>query len=110
MKKLLAVALAAALIATAVLAIPALAAGAKVIALKDTFFAPKSLTITRGTTISFRWVGQLPHNVTARTGPEKFRTRNFTHGHVFTHRFAKTGRYLIVCTIHPGMELRLRVR
>jgi plastocyanin len=108
MKKLLAAAAVLAL-AAAVLAIPALAA-TKTVALKDTFFAPKSMTISRGTTLKFRWVGQLPHNVTVRRGPQRFHTANFQHGHTFSHRFTKSGAYLIVCTIHPGMELRLRVR
>ena len=109
MKKLLAVAVAVAA-AAAALAIPALASGTKTVALKDTFFAPKSLPITRGTTVRFRWAGQLPHNVTVRKGPQRFHTRNFTHGHVFNFRFTKRGKYLIVCTIHPGMDLNLRVR
>jgi plastocyanin len=108
MKKLLAVAAALAL-AAAALAIPALAA-TKTVALNDTFFAPKSLTIARGTTIKFVWRGQLPHNVAVRKGPERFHTRNLTHGKTFAHTFARSGSYLIVCTIHPGMELRLRVR
>jgi plastocyanin len=110
MKKLLAAALAAVAAAAAALAIPALAAGTQTVALKDTFFAPKSMTIARGATIKFRWVGQLPHNVTVRRGPQRFRTPNFTHGHTLLHRFTVSGRYLIVCTIHPGMELNLRVK
>jgi plastocyanin len=108
MKKLLAVVVAAVAVAAAV-AVPALGSGTKTVALKDAFFAPKSLTITRGTTVRFRWVGQLPHNVTVRRGPQRFKTRNFTHGHVFSFRFTRSGRYLLVCTIHPGMELNLRV-
>jgi plastocyanin len=111
MKKPIVAVLAAAVVAAAAaLAVPALAAGTTSVALKDAFFAPKSLTVQRGTTIRFRWVGLLPHNVTVRKGPQRFHTRIFTHGHVFSFRFTRSGSYLIVCTIHPGMQMNLRVR
>lgn len=108
MKKLLAAAVTVAATAAAI-AVPALASGTKTVALKDAFFAPKSLTIAPGTTVRFRWAGQLPHNIVVRRGPQRFRTRNFTHGHVFSFRFTKRGSYLLVCTIHPGMRMNLRV-
>jgi plastocyanin len=107
MKKLLAVGCALALVAAA-LAVPALGA-TKSIALRDTFFSPKSVTVSKGTTVKWVWRGKLAHNVTVKSGPVKFHSRTITNGS-FSKRLTKAGTYRIVCTIHPGMNLTLKVK
>lgn len=76
---------------------------------KDDFFSPKSKTIRRNTTVVFRWTGRAPHNVTVAKGPVKFHSSTQTKGS-YKKRFTKRGTYRIVCTIHPGMELTLKVK
>jgi plastocyanin len=106
MKRLFA--LLAALALVGALAVPALAA-TKTIALRDTFFSPKSTTVKKGTTVKWVWKGRLPHNVTVTKGPVKFHSRTFTKGS-YSKKLSKRGTYRIVCTIHPGMNLTLRVK
>ncbi len=106
MKKLTLPALAA-VAATAAFAPPAIAA--KTVRVDDDVFRPGSLTISSGTTVVWRWVGDNPHNVTVTRGPVKFRSSTKRSG-TFSRRMRRGGRYRIVCTIHPGMDMTLRVR
>jgi plastocyanin len=101
-------ALLAALALVGALAVPALGA-TKSIALRDTFFSPKSVTVKKGTTVKWVWRGRLPHNVTVKKGPVKFHSSTKTKGS-FSKKLTKRGTYRIVCTIHPGMNLTLKVK
>ena len=106
MKKLIALVIAAGLLAA--LAIPALAA-TKTVKLGDNFFSPKRLSVTKGTIVRWRWTGRAPHNVTVTKGPVKFRSSTMRSGS-YSKRMRRRGSYTIVCTIHPGMQMSLRVR
>src|SRR4051794_33941140 len=99
MKKILALALAAATVATGLLvAGPALGAR-RGVTVGDNFFRSSSVTVRRGTTLVFTWRGHAPHNVTVTSGPKRFRSRTQTRG---TYRVTPhtAGTYHIVCTIH----------
>lgn len=107
MKKLIPVAVvAAAGIATT--AIPALAA-TKTISLKDDVFAPTSATVKKGTTVRWVWRGRHPHNVKVTSGPVKFASSVKTSG-AFSRKLTRKGTYKIVCVIHPGMRMTLKVK
>ena len=69
---------------------------------------PATVTIHRGARLTWRFHGSL-HNVTVRRGPQHFRSGNRSHG-TFSHRFRRRGTYRIVCTIHPGMRMTVKVR
>lgn len=71
----------------------------------DNYFSPSSITVAPGTTVRWRWVGRRPHNVTARG----FASRTKTSG-TYSRRFNRRGARLIYCTLHAGMEMRVRVR
>ena len=108
MRKLI-LALAAVFAVAAAFAIPALAA-TKTVALKDNYFSPKSTSISKGSTVRFVWKGKAAHNVTMTKGPGKhFRTSNKQSG-TYLHKFTRAGSYTIVCTLHPGMQLKLAVK
>lgn len=92
----------------AALAVPAFAA-TKTVSVGDDFFKPKTLTVGKGTTVKWVWKGDSPHNVTVTKGPVKFRSKVQTSGS-YTRKMTKSGRYSIVCTIHPGMAQTLTVR
>jgi len=104
MKKL---ALPAAVAVAAAFAIPAF--GATVVKVDDDVFRPASLTVKKGTSVRWKWVGDDPHNVVVTKGPVKFRSSNKDSG-TYTRKMRKRGTYTIVCTIHDGMDMKLRVK
>jgi plastocyanin len=107
MKRLLAASAAVAVVAV-VFAIPALAA-TRSVTVGDNFFRAKSLTVRKGTTVTWTWRGKVKHNVTVRQGPVKFKSGTKARG-TYSKRLTKAGTYRIVCTIHPGMAMTLKVR
>ena len=99
--------IAAALVAAAALAIPALAA-TKTVSVKDSSFSPSKLTVKAGTKVVWKWKSSLPHNVTVTSGPKKFHSKTQSSG-TFTAIPHTKGTYNIVCTIH-GFQMKLVVR
>ena len=100
MRKLIALVASAAV--AGALAIPAFGA-TKSITVGDDFFKPKTLTVKKGTTLVFRWKGKNPHNVTGAGLKSGTKTTG-----TYKAKARKSGK--IVCTIHPGMTMRLKVR
>jgi plastocyanin len=92
-------------------AIPSLGATkTKTVLVKDDFFSPKSLTISKGTEVQWLWKGKEAHNIAVANGPSSFRAGKRKKGH-FEHTFKKRGKYSIVCTIHaPDMHMTIRVK
>jgi plastocyanin len=105
-KKLVAACVSAAV--AAALAVPAFAA-TKTIKVDDNVFAPRSTTAKKGDTLNFRWVGDAPHNVKTTKGPQSFGSKVQRSGS-YKVKVRRAGSYTIVCTIHPGMTLKLRVK
>jgi plastocyanin len=68
----------------------------------DFFIKPGRLTVTRGTKVTWRWVGGF-HNVTVTRGPVKFHSATKAGG-TYSHLFLRRGTYVLVCTIHYGMR------
>ncbi len=89
-------------------AIPALAA-TRSVRVADDRFSPSSVTANRGDTVRFRWVGDNAHNVKVTRGPARFSSRIQRSGS-YSRRVRARGTYRIVCTIHSGMRMTLRVR
>lgn len=109
MKKL--ITLSAALALAASLAVPALA-GTRIIKTGDDWYVRTNahnptVSVSKGTTVKWVWVGSSAHNVKAR-GPQNFISRTFVNGS-FKRKMTVRGTYRIVCTIHPGMTMRLKV-
>jgi plastocyanin len=105
MKKLIALA---ATVVVAIAAVPALAA-TKTVRVDDNVFRPDSMTVNRGDTVRFRWVGDALHNVRRTSGPSFRNISNRTSGTV-SRRLTRRGTLRLVCSIHPGMDMRIRVR
>jgi len=105
----------AALLLTASLAAPAPAeerattAATRTVAVRDNVFAPRRLTARRGDLLVFRWQGRNPHNVRAGNRAARIHSRVQTTGR-YRVRLRRAGTFKLVCDIHPGMEMRLRVR
>jgi plastocyanin len=89
----------------------ATAAPTTAVKLQDDFFAPSKKTVKRGTVVRFKWAGQNPHNVTKVSGPGgPFASpTTWRQGVHFEMKFRKAGTYRLLCTLHSGMELKLRV-
>ena len=89
-------------------AIPSLGATTTTTVLvKDDFFSPKKLTVSKGSTVKWRWSGKIPHNVTA--GGFHSKTSNKL---TFSHKFVKAGTFKVQCTIHQsfGQKMTIRVK
>jgi plastocyanin len=81
--------------------LPSLAA-TRTVKIKDDFFSPNRLTIGKGTTVKWKWVGNDPHNVTLIKSP-----RGVKHTHsttktsgTYSKTLRKAGTYTFKCTIH----------
>jgi plastocyanin len=110
MRKLLVAVLIAAV--PAVLAAQALAS-TRSVKIGDDYFVRKgstpTVTVKKGTRVTWRWRGKDMHNLVVRKGPVKFRTGYRTSGS-FTKKLRRAGTYTIVCTVHqPDMKMKLRV-
>jgi plastocyanin len=72
--------------------------------------APPTVTVTKGTTVRWRWVGDDDHNVSVTRGPVRFRSDLKDSG-TFSRKLRRRGTYRIICTIHqPDMRMTLKVR
>jgi plastocyanin len=95
----------------AALTVPAAFAGAtKTVKVLDFKFTPKTLTVKKGTKVTWKWAGKVDHNVTVTSGPKKFASKTMTKGS-FAQTLTKPGTYQIVCTLHTsiGMVMTLKV-
>jgi plastocyanin len=64
-------------------------------------FAPASMTVKAGATVTWTNMDQEPHTVMSVDG--LFRSGALDTGDSFSFRFEKPGTYRYVCTIHPRM-------
>ena len=78
------------------------------VSVKDDFFGPKSITITKGTKVVWTWKGKHKHNVSEANG--KFGSGTKRTG-TYSHTFKKKGTYLLFCTRHaPDMQMTVKVK
>jgi plastocyanin len=104
MRKLLVAPLAlAALVVALVGAVPA--NSATTVSVKDNFFSPKSVTVSKGGSVTWKWAGRAPHNVTFRSTHSKTQTKGS-----YSLKFNNKGSFSYRCTIHPGMVGTVNVK
>ena len=80
---------------------------------KDMKFAGGPVEVKAGANVTLHFDNQdsAPHNVAKRSGPgATFRSPVKLHGSTWTHKFTRGGTYKLVCTIHAGMKLTVKVR
>jgi plastocyanin len=76
----------------------------------DDFFKPKTLTVSKGTTVKWNFRGNHQHNVVVKRGPRHFQSALKRSGS-FKRTLRVRGTYRIVCSIHqPDMRMKLIVQ
>ena len=68
---------------------------------KDFMFAPTSLTVKAGSTVTWTNMDDEPHTVVSDTG--LFRSGAMDTNESFSFKFDKPGTYHYACSIHPRM-------
>jgi len=71
------------------------------IVIKDFMFAPNSLTVKAGSTVTWANKDDEPHSVVSDTG--LFRSGAVDTNETFSFKFDKPGTYHFTCAIHPRM-------
>jgi len=90
--------------------VPLSSASSKTVVLKNVAFSPRTLTVSRGSKVTFLWRdGITEHNVTSRGTPRFKGSGSKAHGKLVVH-FRKYGTYRYECTLHFGMTGRVKVR
>jgi plastocyanin len=79
----------------------------------DDYFVRKgsipTVTVKKGTKVTWRFAGKDMHNVAVTKGPAKFHS-SYKDSGTYSKRVTRTGTYTIVCSIHqPDMTMKLRV-
>ncbi len=75
---------------------------------KDFMFAPASLTVAAGSTVTWTNHDEEPHTVVSDSG--LFRSGALDTNERFSFRFEKPGTYHYACSIHPRMVGTIVVR
>jgi plastocyanin len=68
----------------------------------DFQFARGRVTIRRGATFTWRFIGPSLHDVTLANGPVGFASPSVTAGH-YRFRFTVPGTYRLFCSLHPAL-------
>jgi plastocyanin len=77
--------------------------------MKNIQFAPKTITVKPGTTITWTNDDSVAHNVVAQSGAS-FKSDDFGQGGSYSTKVTKPGTIKYVCTIHPGMDGEIVVK
>jgi plastocyanin len=86
------------------------AAGGRTVTLRNIAFSPKSLSVSKGTAVTFAFRdGSTTHNVVS-TSSRRFKTISNRSSGSQRRTLTRAGTYRYVCTLHPGMTGRITVR
>jgi amicyanin len=73
-------------------------------------FAPASITVNEGDTITWTNQDAAPHTVTTTSGPQSLNSPYLSKGQSWSYTFSVPGTYEYYCTVHPDMRARVVVR
>jgi plastocyanin len=103
--------------AALVSAAPVHGATTKTVTLGDNYFAPKTVSVKRNTTVKWRWPGFDQagdvHDVKLKSGPKgerKFQSEAAATDYTYKRKLKTPGTYKIVCTLHHEMTMTIKVR
>jgi len=89
-------------------AVVAAAASAPTVKIDNFTFAPATLTVTAGTTVTWKNEDDSPHRIGDKNGT--FKSAALDTDDTFSHTFAAPGEYPYICTIHPYMVGKIVVK
>ena len=84
------------------------AAGGSTVEIKDFMFAPAKLTVTAGTSVSWKFDDSTQHTVTA--DDNSFMSAAMGDGQTYMHTFDTKGTLTYHCSIHPFMKGSVEVK
>jgi plastocyanin len=84
------------------------AASAATVDIDNFAFTPAALTITAGTTVTWKNEDDSPHRIGDKNGT--FKSAALDTDDSFSHTFAAPGEYPYICTIHPYMVAKIIVK
>jgi plastocyanin len=84
------------------------AAGPATINIDNFAFTPATLTVTAGTTVTWKNEDDSPHRIGDKDGT--FKSAALDTDDSFSHTFATPGVYPYICTIHPYMVGKIIVK
>jgi plastocyanin len=94
------------------LAVAPAAAATKRVTVGDNFFVrdggKPTVTVSKGTKVTWVWRGKSAHNVKVSKGPAKFGSSTMRSGR-YSKKVRKAGRYTIVCTVHGPADQSMRL-
>jgi plastocyanin len=82
-------------------------AGPNAVFIQDDSFSPSSITVSKGTTITWTNKGSNTHTVTSNDA--LFDSGDLTGGDTFTHNFDSIGTFPYHCVHHSGMSGSVKV-
>jgi plastocyanin len=98
--------------ACALLVLAATALAAKSVKVGDDYYVRASgvpkVTVSKGTTVRWRFAGDNPHTVTVSKGPAKFNSGVKSSG-TYSKKLRKRGTYTIYCTIHGASDQKMKL-
>jgi plastocyanin len=86
----------------------AAAASPATIEIDNFAFTPATLTVTAGTTVTWKNEDDSPHRIGDKNGT--FKSAALDTDDTFSHTFAAPGEYPYICTIHPYMVGKIIVK
>jgi plastocyanin len=84
------------------------AASSATVTIDNFAFAPPTLTVTAGTTVTWKNEDDSPHRIGDKNGT--FKSAALDTDDTFSHTFAAPGEYPYICTIHPYMVGKIIVK
>jgi plastocyanin len=86
----------------------AVAASASTVKIDNFAFTPATLTVTAGTTVTWKNEDDSPHRIGDKNG--MFKSAALDTDDTFSHTFAAPVEYPYICTIHPYMAGKIIVK
>jgi plastocyanin len=79
------------------------------VAMQGYAFAPATLTVPVGSTVTWTNGDTAPHDVKTTSGPVAIHSPMLSKGQSWTYTFTTAGSYSYYCTVHPDMTARITV-
>ena len=80
------------------------------ITIENFAFEPRELTVSPGTTVTWKNADDVPHTATSKDEPQTFDSGPIDTDESYSFTFNKTGTYAYYCKVHPHMTGVINVK